>query len=206
MTPTLASLRRSAGSTPFASWWPNFAVDALTEAQSFLPAVARLPIEPRMPVLRVLIDEFGCGRIERAHSRLYTDLLQELDLPTDVESHLPATSSEALAFVNLFYWVAARADSPSWFLGALAHLEASIVEGFGCFVAGCERLGVRSDDYYREHVHIDAFHRREMRTALTLLDHSGELDHAAAWSGARMAGATFDNAFAVAVARARATG
>ncbi len=182
----------------------EFAVDALTEAQSFLPAVARLPIQPRMAVLRVLIDEFGCGRIERAHSRLYMNLLQELDLPTDVESHLRNTSSEALAFVNLFYWLAARADSPAWFLGALAHLEASIVEGFGCYVAGCERLGVVHDDYYREHVHIDAFHRREVRIALTLLDQHGDLDCAAAWGGARLAAATFDTAFATAVERARA--
>lgn len=184
----------------------EFAVDALTEAQSFLPAVARLPIEPRMALLRVLIDEFGCGRVERAHSRLYMNLLDELDLPTDVESHLPATSREALAFVNLFYWLAGRAEGPAWFLGALAHLEASIVDGFACYLAACERLGVVHDDYYREHVHIDTFHRREMRTALTLLDRHGDLDYAAAWNGARLAAAIFDAAFATAVTRARTRG
>lgn len=181
----------------------EFAVDALTEAQSFLPIVGRLPIEARMPLLRVVIDEFGCGNIDRAHSQLYMQLLDELGLPTDVPSHLPATSSEALAFVNLFYWLAARAESPAWFLGALAHLEASIVDGFRCYVAACERLHIVHDTYYREHVHIDAFHRQEMRSALAILDRHGELDHAAAWGGARLAAATFDSAFAVAVSRAR---
>jgi hypothetical protein len=182
----------------------DFAVDALTEAQSFLPIVPRLPIEARMPVLRVLVDEFGCGNLHRAHSHLYIDLLDELRLSTDLEDHVVTSSGEVLAFVNLFYWLAARADTPAWFLGALAHLEASIVDGFGCYVAGCERLGVVHGDYYREHVHIDGFHRREMRTAIKHLERQRGIDHAAAWAGARLAAATFDAAFETAVARARA--
>jgi Iron-containing redox enzyme len=182
----------------------EFAVDALTEAQSFLPIVQRLPIEARMPVLRVLVDEFGSGNLRRAHSRLYMDLLEELGLSTELEDHAPTTAAEPLAFVNLFYWLAARADTSAWFLGALAHLEASIVDGFACYVAGCERLGVVHDDYYREHVHIDGFHRREMRTAIKVLEQRCGFDHAAAWAGARLAATTFDAAFETAVARARA--
>jgi Iron-containing redox enzyme len=78
----------------------------------------------------------------RAHSRLHMDLLEELGLSTDLDDHAPTTGPEPLAFVNLFYWLSAQADTPAWFFGALAHLEASIVHGFTCYVAACERLGV----------------------------------------------------------------
>lgn len=184
----------------------EFAVDGLTEAQSFLPIVSRLPIDARMPVFRVLVDEFGCGNQARSHSQLYVDLLEELGLPPGLDDHLPAAAGEVLAFVNLFFWLAARADSPAWFLGALAHLEASIVDGFRCYARACERLGVTNDGYYREHIHIDGFHRREVRAAMVLLDGHGALDHAAAWAGAQLAASIFDTAFSTAVSRARDAG
>jgi Iron-containing redox enzyme len=204
--PEVRFVAEECGLAAFRTLVAEFAVDALTEAQSFLPIVARLPMDARMPVFRVLVDEFGCGNLARSHSQLYVDLLDELDLPTGLDDHLPAASREVLAFVNLFYWLAARADSPAWFLGALAHLEASIVDGFRCYVRACERLGVEHDGYYREHIHIDGFHRREMRTAMVLLDRHDALDHAAAWAGAQLAGSIFDTAFSTAVDRARAAG
>jgi len=46
----------------------DYAVDGLTEAQNFFPAIPRLPIRAQMAVMRVLIDEFGCGNLQRAHS------------------------------------------------------------------------------------------------------------------------------------------
>ena len=106
---------------------------------------------------RVHIDRLsgprGGLRCRRAHSHLYIRLLDELGLSTDLEDHVSTTSAEALA-----------------------DLESSIVDGFGCYVAGCEQLGVVHDDYYREHVHIDGFHRREMHTAIKLLEQRCGID------------------------------
>lgn len=144
----------------------EYAVDGLTEAQNFFPAIPRLPIRAQMAVMRVLIDEFGCGNLQRAHSELYMDLLRELELPTDLSSHLRLVSTETLAFVNCFYWLASRAPDVEYFLGALAYLEAFIPTGFASFDAACRRLGVEHGLYYSEHIHIDDFHRQELQVAI----------------------------------------
>jgi hypothetical protein len=75
-------------------------------------------------------------------------------------------STETLAFVNCFYWLASRAPDVEYFLGALAYLEAFIPTGFASFDAACRRLGVEHGLYYSEHIHIDDFHRRELQIAI----------------------------------------
>jgi hypothetical protein len=176
----------------------EYAVDGLTEAQNFFAAIPRLPIRAQMAVMRVLIDEFGCGNLQRAHSELYTELLDELDLPTDIASHLENVSHETLAFVNCFYWLASRAPDVEYFLGALAYLEAFIPAGFASFDAACRRLGIEHGLYYSEHIHIDDFHKQELQVAIHELDRGPGCDAAKLWVGMtvlrRLLGASFEAA------------
>lgn len=176
----------------------EYAVDGLTEAQNFFPAIPRLPIRAQMAVMRVLIDEFGCGNLQRAHSELYMELLAELDLPTDIASHLEDVSEETLAFVNSFFWLASRAPDVEYFLGALAYLEAFIPAGFAWFDAACSRLGLECGLYYSEHIHIDDFHKQELQVAMHELDRAQGCDPAKLWVGMtvlrRLLGASFDAA------------
>ncbi|MBW0011534.1 MAG: iron-containing redox enzyme family protein, partial [Pseudonocardiales bacterium] len=99
----------------------EFALDGLTEAQNFFPIIPRLPIRAQMAVMRVLIDEFGCGNLQQAHSQLYRNLLTELGLPLDLNHYLDHTSDETYAFLNVFYWLTQRVPDVEYFLGALAY-------------------------------------------------------------------------------------
>lgn len=182
----------------------DYAVDGLTEAQNFFPAIPRLPIRAQMAVMRVLIDEFGCGNLQRAHSELYMDLLRELDLPTDLASHLPDVSAESLAFANCFYWLASRAPDVEYFLGALAYLEAYIPTGFSCFDAACRRLGIEHGRYYSEHMHIDEFHKQELQIAIHEYDRAQGCDPAKLWVGMTLLQRLLADAFDAAIDRARA--
>jgi hypothetical protein len=182
----------------------EYAVDGLTEAQNFFPAIPRLPIRAQMAVMRVLIDEFGCGNLRRAHSELYMDLLRELDLPTDLASHLRGASAETLAFVNCFYWLASRAPDVEYFLGALAYLEAYIPTGFSCLDAACRRLGITHGLYYSEHIHIDDFHKQELQTAIREHDRAQGCDFAKVWVGMTVLRRLFGESFEVATDKARA--
>jgi hypothetical protein len=181
----------------------DYAVDGLTEAQNFFPAIPRLPIRAQMAVMRVLIDEFGCGNLRRAHSELYMDLLRELDLPTDLASHLPAVSAESLAFANCFYWLASRAPDVEYFLGALAYLEAYIPTGFSCFDAACRRLGIEHGRYYSEHMHIDEFHKQELQIAIREYDTAQGCDYAKLWVGMTLLRRLLEDSFDAAIDRAR---
>lgn len=181
----------------------EFALDGLTEAQNFFPAVARLPIRAQMPLVRVLIDEFGCGNLQQAHSQLYRNLLTELDLPLDLNSYVDRTSDEIYAFLNVFYWLTQRAPHVEYFLGALAYLEASIPTAFTYYARACARLGIENSQYYTEHVHIDGFHMREMQAAIREYEAVNGMDPTLVWVGARLLSELIGTAFEVAVERAR---
>ncbi|WP_234365957.1 iron-containing redox enzyme family protein [Streptomyces albireticuli] len=181
----------------------EFALDGLTEAQNFFPAVPRLPLRAQMAVMRVLIDEFGCGNLRQAHSRLYLDLLAELDLPQEPESFLDTTSDETYAFLNSFYWLTQRAPYIEYFLGALAYLEASIPHAFRTQARACERLGITHDRYYTEHLHIDTFHMKEMQIAIREYEDARGLDPDRLWTGALLMSDLIGTAFDAAVERAR---
>lgn len=181
----------------------EFALDGLTEAQNFFPAVPRLPIKSQMAVMRVLIDEFGCGNLQQAHSQLYRLLLAELGLPTEPEHFVDTTADETFQFLNVFYWLTQRAPHVEYFLGALAYLEASIPDAFTYQARACERLGVAHGRYYTEHLHIDTFHMQEMQLAIKEYEAAHGLDAARLWTGARLLSGLIGGAFDAAVARAR---
>ncbi|PVZ19781.1 MULTISPECIES: iron-containing redox enzyme family protein [unclassified Pseudomonas] len=181
-----------------------FALDGLTEAQVFYHLMPRLSLEAQMPMLRMLLDEFGCGNLKRSHTTLYKALLSELGMPTDLESHIEATNEAGCAFANLFCWLAMRADDPSWFAGMITYFETLVPTAFGCYTALCERLEIQAHHYYSEHVHIDVFHAKEGQRLLKAMANGGELDCAKAWHGVCVGRAVIDQAFEQAVRQARA--
>lgn len=181
----------------------EFAVDGLTEAQVFYYALPRLPLEAQMPLLRIMIDEFGSGNIKRAHTTLYVELLRELTMPTELEFYLDQTGPASLEFVNLFFWLTLRADDISYFAGALTYLETTIPVFFGCYAQACSRLGVQAHAYYTEHQHIDGFHAIEGQRLLAAMDVCDVLNADKAFRGALLASHITDKAFEDAVAKAR---
>ncbi|MFC9590441.1 iron-containing redox enzyme family protein [Streptomyces sp. NPDC056944] len=180
----------------------EFALDGLTESESLLPVVPRLPYRSAMAVFRVLIDELGCGNEEKAHSQLYRDLLTELGMSLELDDYLDDTSPECYAYVNMFHWLASRAPSPQYFLGAYAYFETSVLYAFQSFARAARRLGIVHDAYYTEHLYIDSYHSNHMRTAIRALD---EPDLAKIWAGVRLASDIVGEATETAIARARET-
>ena len=183
----------------------EFAVDGLTEAQVFYYALPRLSLEAQMPLLRIMIDEFGSGNIKRAHTTLYIDLLSELDMPSSLEYYLERISPTSFEFVNLFFWLTLRADDVSYFAGALTYLETVIPSFFECYALACRRLKIQSHAYYTEHQHIDGFHAIDGQRLLAAMNVTGTLDPGKACQGALLASAITDRAFRDAVSKARDT-
>ncbi len=181
----------------------EFAVDGLTEAQVFYFILPRLTLEAQMPMLRIMIDEFGSGNLQRAHTSLYLQLLRELQMPTELAFYSERLEPDSFAFVNLFFWLTLRADDPSYFAGAITYLETAIPTFFECYVQACERLGIAAHAYYSEHQHIDAFHAIEGQRLLRTMHASNSLCPRKAWLGAKLASGITSAAFEGAVAKAR---
>ncbi len=181
----------------------EFAVDGLTEAQVFYFILPRLSLEAQMPMLRIMIDEFGSGNLQRAHTTLYIELLRELGMPLDVAHYCSTIESTSFEFVNLFFWLTLRADDPSYFAGAITYLESSIPNFFECYVQACKRLAIASHAYYSEHQHIDMFHATEGRRLLRAMNAGKDLNVAKAWAGIHLASHITNMAFEGAVSKAR---
>ncbi|MGV9245430.1 iron-containing redox enzyme family protein [Streptomyces sp. NPDC003710] len=202
-SPSERYLAEHATAAEFAYVAGQFAVDGLVESQSHLGVLPRLTHRARMAVMRVLIDEFGCGNEAREHARLYEQLMVELGLSTDPFHHAARACEETLAYVNLFHWLASRAPTPDYFLGAYAYFESSVLFGFRCYATACARLGIANGQYYDEHLHIDAFHSREMIAALRAWDREHGADLGRVWAGIELTSATIARATEAAVRRAR---
>ncbi|WP_339532149.1 iron-containing redox enzyme family protein [Pseudomonas mucidolens] len=182
----------------------EFALDGLTEAQVFYHLMPRLSLAAQMPMLRMMIDEFGSGNIQRAHTTLYKVLLKELGMPTDLESNIQANGEAGCSFPNMFCWLTMRADDPSYFAGVITYFETVVPFFFGCYTTLCERLGIKAHTYYSEHVHIDVFHALEGQRLLKAMDSDHKLDYTKAWQGICMGRLITNNAFDQAVYKAQA--
>ncbi|MER7769841.1 iron-containing redox enzyme family protein [Kitasatospora sp. NPDC096140] len=184
----------------------EFAMDGLTESLNLLPVVPRLPYKAGMAVFRVMVDELGCGNDDQAHSELYRELLRELDLPTEVEAYRAGSSPQSHAYVNMFHWLASRADTPEYFLGGYAYFEASVLYGFRSFAQAARRLGLKSGKYYTEHLYIDTYHSKQMRVAIRETQTAQGLDLAKVWAGVELTSAVVGDATETAIALAREAG
>ncbi|WP_248750494.1 iron-containing redox enzyme family protein [Pseudomonas sp. MWU15-20650] len=183
----------------------EFALDGLTEAQVFYHLMPRLNLEAQMPMLRMMIDEFGSGNIQRSHTSLYKGLLKELGMPTDLESHIQANAEAGCSFPNMFCWLTMRADDPSYFAGVITYFETVVPFFFSCYTTLCDRLGIKAHTYYSEHVHIDVFHALEGQRLLKAMDNDRKLDYRKAWQGICMGRLITNNAFDQAVYKAQAS-
>lgn len=202
-TPEVRYVRASISLPEFRTLVQEFALDGLTEAQSFYYVMPRLPLSAQLPMLRILIDEFGSGNPQRMHTQLYVKLLQELRMPTSAAAYLDRIEGTSFAFVNQFYWLTVRADDPSYFAGAITYLESVIPYFFPCYVEACARLAIQAHHYYSEHCHIDHFHALEGRRLLNAMAREKVLDPQKAWQGAYLASSVTNDAFVQAVHKAQ---
>lgn len=181
----------------------EFAMDGLTEAQIFWPIMPRLSLDAQMPMLRMMIDEFGSGNIARSHTKLYLNLLDELEMPKDLGHYVAVNGEDSFAFVNMYYWMILRSETPSYFMGALTYFETMIPFFFECYADICKRLNIREHWYYTEHIHIDEYHAMEGHRILKAMDKDGLLDPTKAWKGALFGRQMTLNAFDAAVDKSR---
>lgn len=175
----------------------QFAIDALTEAKSFLPILGHVPVQAQMPLMRVFIDEFGCGNLSQMHTNLYMKLLTELGMSTNLYEYIDITVEEVFAFSNIFHWTTKRAPSPEFFLGGLAWFEAVVPTFFSHYTKACDRLGIENHHYFSEHVHIDPYHAHSALKAIqeTARHREGGIDYDRVWQGTKLLATVTGEAF-----------
>ncbi len=103
-------------------------------------------------------DEFGAGRVEDVHARLFADLMTDPDLDTAYGHCLPVAAADVLATVDLMTLFGLRRALRGALVGHVACVEVTSPPGSRRLAAAMGRAGAGAGAvrFYAEHVEADA--------------------------------------------------
>jgi hypothetical protein len=132
----------------------------LKEADPHSWAIARLSGRAKVALVEIQADEYGGGRPERQHARLYAKTMEALGLDPSYGAYLDAIPGTTLATVNLMSLFGLHRRLRGAIVGHLALLEMDSTQPNRRYGNALRRLGFGPDatDFYDEHVEADAVH------------------------------------------------
>jgi Iron-containing redox enzyme len=137
----------------------------LKEADPQAWAIPRLHGAAQAALVAIEYDEYGGGRPERVHSRLFAEMMADLGLDPAYGHYLDAAPAPALAVVNLMSLFGLHRAHRGALIGQFAAVEITSSPGSERLAAALERLGAGPAGvrFYREHVEADAVHEQLVR-------------------------------------------
>jgi len=132
----------------------------LKEADPHSWAIARLTGRAKVALVEIQSDEYGGGRPERQHARLYAKTMEAIGLDPGYGAYLDAIPGTTLATVNLMSLFGLHRRLRGAIVGHLALLEMDSTQPNRRYGNALRRLGFgpEATDFYDEHVEADAVH------------------------------------------------
>ncbi|MYU20630.1 iron-containing redox enzyme family protein [Streptomyces sp. SID8352] len=137
----------------------------LKEADPHAWVLPRLRGRAKAAMAAVEFDEYGGGRAERVHARLFAELMTDLDLDPAYGRYLDAASAECLATVNLMSLCGLHRSLRGALVGHFAAVEITSSPGSRRLARAMRRTGAgpAAERFYDEHVEADAVHEQIVR-------------------------------------------
>ncbi|WP_062210342.1 iron-containing redox enzyme family protein [Streptomyces sp. NBRC 109706] len=137
----------------------------LKEADPHAWVIPRLRGRAKAAMVAIEFDEFGAGRADRAHARLFAELMTDLGLDPTYGRYLDAAPAEALATVNLMSLLGLRRALRGALVGHFAAVEVTSSPGSRRLAEAMRRTGAgpAAEHFYDEHVEADAVHEQVVR-------------------------------------------
>ncbi|HZF91717.1 iron-containing redox enzyme family protein [Streptomyces sp.] len=137
----------------------------LKEADPHAWVLPRLRGRAKAAMAAVEFDEFGGGRADRVHARLFADLMADLGLDTTYGRYLEVASAEALATVNMMSLFGLHRALRGALVGHFAAVEITSSPGSRRLAEAMRRTGAgpAAEHFYDEHVEADAVHEQVVR-------------------------------------------
>ncbi|MGV9789416.1 iron-containing redox enzyme family protein [Streptomyces sp. NPDC003435] len=137
----------------------------LKEADPHAWVIPRLRGRAKAAMVAVEFDEFGAGRPDEIHARLYADLMTDLGLDTAYGHYLDQAPAPALATVNLMSLFGLHRALRGALVGHFATVEVTSSPGSRRMAAALRRTGAgaAAQRFYDEHVEADAVHEQIVR-------------------------------------------
>ncbi|MEU4142497.1 iron-containing redox enzyme family protein [Streptomyces parvulus] len=137
----------------------------LKEADPHAWVLPRLWGRAKAAMAAVEFDEYGGGRADRVHARLFADLMTDLGLDTTYGCHLDAASAECLVTVNMMSLFGLHRALRGALVGHFAAVEITSSPGSRRLAEAMRRAGAgpAAERFYDEHVEADAVHEQIVR-------------------------------------------
>jgi hypothetical protein len=132
----------------------------LREADPHTFAIPRLDGPPKAALVEIQADEYGSGRPERMHSRLFADTMEALGLDSGYGAYIDLIPAVTLAPVNLISLFGLHRRWRGALVGQLALFEMTSAHPNRRYANGLRRLGFGPEvtEFYDEHVEADSVH------------------------------------------------
>ncbi|GGS42919.1 iron-containing redox enzyme family protein [Streptomyces griseoviridis] len=137
----------------------------LKEADPHAWVLPRLWGRAKAGMAAVEFDEYGGGRADRVHARLFADLMTDLGLDATYGRYLDAASAETLATVNMMSLFGLHRSLRGALVGHFAAVEITSSPGSRRLAEAMRRTGAgpAAEHFYDEHVEADAVHEQVVR-------------------------------------------
>ncbi|MFD5558833.1 iron-containing redox enzyme family protein [Streptomyces sp. NPDC127068] len=137
----------------------------LKEADPHAWVIPRLTGRAKAAMVAVEYDEFGAGRADRVHARLFADLMADLALDTTYGRYVDSAVAPMLTSVNLMSLYGLHRALRGALVGHFAAVETTSSPGSRRLAHGLERVGAgpAAVHFYAEHVEADAVHEQIVR-------------------------------------------
>lgn len=137
----------------------------LKEADPHAWVIPRLRGRAKAAMVAIEFDEFGAGRAENIHARLFADLMADLGLDPAYGGYLDAAPDEVLATVTLMSLLGLHRSLRGALVGHFASVEVTSSPGSRRLAGAMRRVGAgpAAELFYDEHVEADAVHEQVVR-------------------------------------------
>ena len=137
----------------------------LKEADPEAWAIPRLTGRAKAGLVAVEYDEYGGGRADRMHAKLFADLMADLELDNRYGHYLEASTAQMLAVVNLMSAFGLHRSLRGALAGHYATVEVTSSPVCRRMAQAMERIGAgpAAVRFYTEHVEADAVHEQLIR-------------------------------------------
>ncbi|MEV8530544.1 iron-containing redox enzyme family protein [Streptomyces sp. NPDC051211] len=137
----------------------------LKEADPHAWVIPRLTGRAKAAMVAIEYDEFGAGRPDRIHARLFADLMTDLGLDPAYGTYLDRAPAPLLATVNLMSLFGLHRSLRGALVGHFACVEVTSSPGSRRLAHAMRRCGAgpAAERFYAEHVEADAVHEQVVR-------------------------------------------
>ncbi|MDQ3761884.1 MAG: iron-containing redox enzyme family protein [Actinomycetota bacterium] len=137
----------------------------LKEADPQAWVIPRLSGPAKTALVTIEHDEYGAGKPERMHARLFADMMTELGLCSEYGAYLDAAPATTLAEVNFMSLCGLHRRLRGALVGQFATVELTSSPGSDRLVRAMDRLGCgpAAIKFYAEHIEADAVHEQLVR-------------------------------------------